>query len=110
MGKDDSRAMLYLGIGALAAVGAGVLVWKYVLSDETKERVKARAKATAQSAQAKASDVAHKVGEKASEKAHDLADAARVKAAHVADAAGDSLKRRAAAALEKSNSKVDEIK
>jgi hypothetical protein len=36
--NGDSKALVYLTVGALAAVGVGYLVWRYGMSDESKER------------------------------------------------------------------------
>lgn len=45
MGRDDnSHTLLYMGLGALAAVGAGYLAWRYLLSDETKDKARQTAK------------------------------------------------------------------
>ncbi|MHB8632974.1 MAG: hypothetical protein ACYDBQ_03265 [Thermoplasmatota archaeon] len=41
---DDSHALLYIGLGALAAVGAGYLTWRYLLSDDTKRKAGKMAK------------------------------------------------------------------
>jgi hypothetical protein len=39
MGDDgDSKALLYMAVGALAAVGAGYLVWKYGMTEESRRR------------------------------------------------------------------------
>ncbi len=38
--KDDSRALLYVGIGAVAAVGAGYLLWRFALDDKQRRQVK----------------------------------------------------------------------
>ncbi|HEX2066880.1 MAG TPA: hypothetical protein VHI93_08725 [Candidatus Thermoplasmatota archaeon] len=37
-GKDDSKALVYVAVGALAAVGAGYLVWKYGMTEESRQR------------------------------------------------------------------------
>jgi hypothetical protein len=39
-GNDGSKTLLYIGIGALAAVGAGYLVWRYGLSEDQKQRAR----------------------------------------------------------------------
>ncbi|MCA1812120.1 MAG: hypothetical protein LC623_08950 [Halobacteriales archaeon] len=36
--KGDSKALVYITVGALAAVGAGYLVWRYGLSEESRQR------------------------------------------------------------------------
>lgn len=40
MAEKNSHAGLYLTLGAVAAVGAGYLVWRYLLSDEQKSQAK----------------------------------------------------------------------
>ena len=64
--------MLYIGIGALAAVGAGYLVWKYALNDETKER----AKKTMKEAVRMGSELAENAAQEAAELGHEAADSA----------------------------------
>ena len=36
--NGDSKALIYVAVGALAAVGAGYLVWKYGMSEESRQR------------------------------------------------------------------------
>jgi hypothetical protein len=39
MGEDsDSKALVYIAVGALAAVGVGYLVWRYGMTDESRQR------------------------------------------------------------------------
>ncbi|MES2154963.1 MAG: hypothetical protein V4510_07490 [bacterium] len=37
---EKSHTGLYVAIGTLAAIGAGYVIWRYVLSDQAKERAK----------------------------------------------------------------------
>ena len=46
--NGGSKTLLYLGIGALAAVGAGYLVWRYALSEDQKQRARKMAVEAAQ--------------------------------------------------------------
>jgi hypothetical protein len=51
MARDDSgNAPFYIAVGALAAVGVGYLMWRYGLSDETKEKVRLAAQEGVQKA------------------------------------------------------------
>jgi uncharacterized membrane protein YccC len=61
MGDDgDSKALLYVTIGALAAVGAGYLVWRYALSDEAKDRARQAIRQAADHAREAASEATHR--------------------------------------------------
>ena len=80
MGRDnDSHTLFYVGLGALAAVGAGYLVWRYVLSDETKAQAKAVARRAVTQAGEQANHLAQKgrtMMHSASESASDAVDGA----------------------------------
>lgn len=36
--NGDSKALVYIAVGALAAVGAGYLVWRYGMTEESRRR------------------------------------------------------------------------
>ena len=81
MGKDDdSNSLLYIGIGALAAVGAGYLAWRYLLADDTKDRAR-RVARTALNGASKAADEAVRTtrvaARNAAAKASEYADVSR---------------------------------
>jgi len=87
MGDDgDSKALLYVTIGALAAVGAGYLVWRYVLSDETKDRAKQAVRQAAEHAKQAASDATHRAREGFGQAKAAAASSARTAGARAAEA------------------------
>lgn len=93
--SGDSKALVYIAVGALAAVGAGYLVWRYGLSEETKERTvralqDARRKATAAVRSAAAG--AKESMEEAAEQARDGAGHVRAAAARKAGEVGQRLR------------------
>lgn len=38
--EESSLAWLYIGLGAVAAVGAGYLAWRYLLDESTKKSIR----------------------------------------------------------------------
>jgi hypothetical protein len=93
--NGDSKALVYVAVGALAAVGVGYLVWRYALSDETKERAAAalkdarrKAAATAKSLAGTAKEALDEVGEQA----RDGANQVRATAARKATEMGQRLR------------------
>ncbi len=57
MADKSSHTGLYLTLGALAAVGAGYLVWRYVLSDKQKDQATEVAVTSARKVRAAAKDI-----------------------------------------------------
>ncbi|MEA3143355.1 MAG: hypothetical protein QOG31_679, partial [Thermoplasmata archaeon] len=96
MGDDgNSKALVYIAVGALAAVGAGYLVWKYGMTDESRRRTvtalnEARKKATEtmKSVAAGAKDTMAEV----SEQARDGATQVRAQAMRKAGEVGQRLR------------------
>jgi len=61
MAEKKSHTGLYVTLGALAAVGAGYLVWRYLLSDEQKEQAKDVVVSSARKVRGKAAEIAEEL-------------------------------------------------
>jgi hypothetical protein len=74
--KDDSRALLYIGIGAVAAIGAGYLLWRYALDEKQRGKVKDAVGDVVERGRKAATEGAHRARELASTGAHKAREAA----------------------------------
>lgn len=96
MGKDDdSKALLYVGIGAVAAVGAGYLLWRFALDDQQRATVRHAVGDVLERGRKVASDGVHKARDVATEGVHrarDLAAAGAERARHAADAVSSKVR------------------
>ncbi|MEK6984776.1 MAG: hypothetical protein AABX89_00110 [Candidatus Thermoplasmatota archaeon] len=93
--KDDSRALLYVGIGAVAAVGAGFLLWRYALDEKQRDSVKGAVHQALERGKTVASDGLHKAQKVASagaEKARHLAGDAAAGVKHAADGVASKVR------------------
>ena len=88
--NGDSKALVYIAVGALAAVGAGYLVWKYGMSEQSRQRtVQAlkeagkKASATARSLASTAKDTVADLSEQAMDGAAQARSGAMRKAGEV---------------------------
>ncbi len=84
MGNDDSKALLYVGIGAVAAVGAGYLLWRFALDDKQRAQVKEATKELVERGRGAAVEGVHK--------ARDLAAAGSERARHAAGAVASRVR------------------
>ena len=75
---------MYVAIGAVAAVGAGYLLWRFALDDKQRSKVKEATKDLVARGRDVAVDGAHK--------ARDLASAGTHKAREAADAVGGRIR------------------